>query len=311
MLKVLGAVFALTESTFVLCHGPIPSRRADWVLAATAERVVAGQLTVALRSSDGEHSEVDLRFDEVTALTGGQSEEESFEIHYHAPSRETLDHLTGLSGKRVIAFVIDVPRNYPELYLAGDASGSVRQYSREAVQSVTSTIQENERAYDRAREELRCPRDETRTTVDSLIEEMDGTRKERREAANRLIRLGRPIVPYLICELAQRKEPLREREIAMELPDVTYERWAHFLPELKVDVLDIILSAITGTSFFPLGNGASMDDRDRTIKAWWIYAGRVLLSPQPEARIQVPQWLSPVFFRQIYIGGRTLDTEAT
>ena len=106
-------------------------------------------------------------------------------------------------------------------------------------------------------------------------------------AADKLIALGDPAVPYIIRHMNDRRPmKIRQLQIANKQPG-NFEFFRQRSPEQVIDACSEILNQITGIHFKFIGNGEiRIGDRDEEVQAWrkWIKAQKGI-HPDQEKRV--------------------------
>ena len=255
-----------------------PTTAPGWQLVATSDAIVSAEVspsspTDGLASGSGR---LDLRRVHVIA---GHNLGSQLSITLHGLGPEDVPRIKSLTSSRVVVFLGAYDEASKELQLAGDPASALREFSDELVKQVQQVARANESALVRAKAksaEYCRPGSDLQRRVRELVAQLGGGSDDVAQAIEGLLGMGRQAVPCLIGELEAAREAIPVRSVRVSAGKGALEGYAHYTPEEKVDLLDLVLTSATGVSFGSIVNGATAAQRERAIRGWWVYLGRLL-----------------------------------
>ena len=91
------------------------------------------------------------------------------------------------------------------------------------------------------------------------------------DAYTQLEKLGRHALPAIICQMDDRRElAIKSITLQNNYPGATQPS-RHYTPQVVVDVLVALLHQAVGNDFGFIQNGASEEERTKTINGWRIF----------------------------------------
>ena len=115
-----------------------------------------------------------------------------------------------------------------------------------------------------------CPITQHADSVKALIEDMLVASKAE-DAYTQLEKLGRHALPAIICQMDDRRElAIKSITLQNNYPGATQPS-RHYTPQVVVDVLVALLHQAVGNDFGFIQNGASEEERTKTINGWRIF----------------------------------------
>ena len=246
---------------------------ADWELVARSDAVVSAQLSMA--GPIGNSVQIDLRDVNVIA---GHAQGSEINITLEGLGQDEIGRIGALQSERVIVFLGAYHDRSGKLQLADDPESALRKYSAEFAKRVKEVAHANQAAFSRAQArkvEYCSSGGDLQRRVRELVDRLGGESEDVDRSVESLLALGREAVPYIVCEL-ERAKGIPVRSLKVRVGDRGFEEYAHYTPEEKVDILDMVLTSITGASFGSIVNGATAAQRERAIRGWWVYLGRLM-----------------------------------
>lgn len=252
----------------------------DWELVARSDLIVSADML--LRSEQGSVPPDSLRLDlRRVHVVAGPPVAPQLSLRLGGLTEDQIVALKQFKFQRVVAFLGVYDKTSDNLQLGGRPEVALLEHSEQLVLQIQAVADANQVALSRAQRE-RLKYCTSGTDLQRRIRELVvglGSELEQQveRSVEELLGLGGGSVPYLICELEQAREPMRVRSVKVRNAPEAWEEYAHYTPEQKVDILDMALTSITGgVDFGSIVNGASEAMRDRVIRGWWIYFGRVV-----------------------------------
>jgi hypothetical protein len=264
--------------TLCVLSAASPTTAPDWQLVARSDAIVSAEVspssaTDGLASGSGR---LDLRRVHVIA---GHNVGSQLSISLHGLGTQDAVRIKGLTSSRVVVFLGAYDEASKELQLAGDPAVALREFSGELVKQVQQVAGANESALLRAKAksgEYCQPGSDLQRRVRELIAQLGGGSDDVAQAIEGLLGMGRQAVPCVVCQLEGAREAIPVRSVRVSTGKGEFEGYAHYTPEEKVDLLDLVLTSATGVSFGSIINGATAAQRERAIRGWWVYLGRLM-----------------------------------
>ncbi len=248
-----------------------------WQTLAASDLVVAGECGGEIPVFAGRPVVIQLKITRPTIVSGSSFESEP-RVEVVAATNTEVEYLQGLRGKEVLVFAGVYGRGSDTLRLPGSVGGSVFRFDDELAEAVRQLARENTRSYELARADKAhlCAVTPVTRQVDKRIAELGKGAEAAEKAVQGLIDLGWPAFRAIVCSLEAANGPyvggtLRVRTSA------GFEQYAFFKPEKIVDILDLVLSTLSGESFGSIASGGSEKERARAVKGWWTFLGRELV----------------------------------
>lgn len=262
--------------TLCVLSAASPTAAPDWQLVARSDAIVSAEVspnsaTDGLASGSGR---LDLRRVHVIA---GHNVGSQLSITLHGLSTQEVARIKGLTASRVVVFLGAYDEASKELQLAADPASALREFSGELVKQVQQVARANESALVRAqakKTEYCRPGGDLQRRIHELIARLSGGSEDLAQAIEGLLGMGRQAVPCLVGELEGAREAIPVRSVRVSTGKGALEGYAHYTPEEKVDLVDLVLTSATGVSFGSIVNGGTAAQRDRAIRGWWVYLGR-------------------------------------
>lgn len=246
----------------------------DWELVARSDAVVAAEISPSPAREGVPSDRLDLRRVHVIA---GDRVGSQLSIAIPGLGAEEVARIQGLTSSRVVVFLDAYEEASRELQLAGDPASAVREFNGELVKEIQQVARANEAALLRAkakRAEYCRSGSALQRRVRELVARLGGRPDDVAQALEDLLGMGREAVPCVVCELEGAREAIAVRSVRVSAGRGALEGYAHYTPEEKVDLLDLVLTSATGVSFGSIVNGATPAQRERAIRGWWVYLGR-------------------------------------
>jgi len=248
----------------------------DWRLVARSDAVVAAEISPSGAREELPAYRLDLRRVHVIA---GDEIGSQLSIALPGLGTEDVARIQCLTSRRVVVFLGAYEEASKELQLAGDPASAVREFNGELVKEIQQVMRANESALLRAKakcaEHCRSGSDLQRR-VRELVARLGGGPDDVTQSIADLLGMGRQAVPCVVCELEGAREAIPVRSVRVSTGRGALEGYAHYTPEEKVDLLDMVLTSATGVSFGSIVNGATSTQRERAIRGWWVYLGRLM-----------------------------------
>ncbi|KQW86455.1 hypothetical protein [Brevundimonas sp. Root1279] len=268
---------------FALCVAAVlavaPSAIAEdtplWKLVAQSNVIVETVLDVP--ETFPERAYVTLRLRDVRTLKADGGAQPSIRW-YSEPQlyQPSIDQLRSASGSLSVVFAV---RSEGQLYFAGNTPAALRQADPSVIAAVQAEVARQDGLLASWQTDRNTPHyAEVRAIIEEIVALPPPSRDERRSGIpaqqrlfDRLIALGPEAVPTIIT-LMDDDRPLGYPAISLvnTSPDA-FEGLRHYTPKVLTDALAAVLNQITGEHFGFIYNGASPDDRRRTVNAWRIY----------------------------------------
>lgn len=257
------------------------SMAVDWELVARSDVIVSADMS--LRPEPGWVPSDSLRLDlRRVRVIAGQPAAPELTVTLRGLTEEQIVAIKHFKSKRVVVFLGVYDETSNDLQLAGRPEAALLEHSEQLEKQIQAVADGNQAALLRAQTERvkHCASGtDLQRRIRELVVGLGGNSEQVERSVESLRNLGRESVPYLICELEQAREPMSVRSVRVRNAPEAWEEYAHYAPEQKVDILDMVLMSITGgVDFGSIVNGASEAQRDRVIRGWWIYFGRVVTS---------------------------------
>ena len=277
----MGALVVALHLPSAVQKGPEPL----WQLLARSDAVVEAELRPSWRSKQGTLAGLELHRIKVIV---GDNVGSQLSVTLQGLSPKELRTIQRLVARRVIVFLGSYDKAFNDLKLAAPPASALREATPRLLNAIQQAARANEAAFLRAKRkgaEYCKSGSDLRRGVRDLVARLGGAPEEVTQAIDGLLRIGGQAVPYIICELESAREPISARSVRVSTGQETFEAHAHYTPEEKIDLLDLVLTRLTGVSFGSIANGATPAQRERAIRGWWVYLGRsVFGGEQPTAR---------------------------
>lgn len=249
----------------------------DWVTVEVSPLILSGRLSLG-RQSAPVHQFVALHLGDTDVVKGG-IEKKDYSIPYFIADESDLDEVKADIGKHVVLFAMPCTNGRGEICLVDEARLSVFAYSDSLLGKIAKIHRENDSFYQQG-VRYGCDEELRRTQhVNQLVDQLDNSDADQQRAVLELLKLGPLAVPSLICLMPNEHIRFRLKTLVIPNDKNAFEQHAMYSPAFKVDAIDAILSAMTGVQFLPLANGASDEDRARSIRGWMIYLQRSQSKP--------------------------------
>jgi hypothetical protein len=249
----------------------------DWQLVARSDAIVSAEVSPS-SEADGPSGSGRLDLRQVHVIVG-RDVASQLTVSLHGLGTQDAARVRDLKASRAVAFLGAYDEASEELQLAGDPASAFREFSDELVKQAQEVARANESAFLRAqakRAEYCRPGSDLQRRVHELVGRLSGGSDDVAQAIEGLLSMGREAVPCVVCELEGAREAIPVRSVRVSAGKGALEGYAHYTPEEKVDLLDLVLTSATGVSFGSIVNGATSAQRERAIRGWWVYLGRVM-----------------------------------
>lgn len=183
--------------------------------------------------------------------------DESLPLRYFSrPTNNTIkfSRLKRLNKKKVIIFMLDYldSEYYPAMFLSGDDNYAILEYDYDLYNDLIREIHEQNAIVENYlnSHDTNEDSDDVKQIINEFFDE-----KRASQAYAQLLNLGIDAVPSIIDNMNDYRE-LAVKQITVENKSkYAFEKYAHYGPELVIDVLSLILSRITGRHFNSLYSG--------------------------------------------------------
>lgn len=252
-----------------------------WRICAQSEIIVEGTISVPLDQtghiqigSDGYTT----AFVKVGQTLKGPTRSSLLVQHYAKSDKYSvpIKNLIELDGRKAVLFLVSASRGdvHREWYFAGYRDG-LRPASIELTKSIEAEVERQTTVLHNWQPATRSMTRDVRALIEQTVH-----RKTELTAFRRLEDLGQPAVPAIIDLMDDRRElPIRQISLRNFSPHA-FEGIRHYGPKKVVDALAAILNQITSESFGFIYNGATNDERARTVAGWRVYQDILLNHPE-------------------------------
>lgn len=179
-------------------------------------------------------------------------------------------NLFAFNGQRIIAPINFSHTDSTQFAFAGSTANSIMLETEENKAKVINEIAKQKNILDNKAYAEICSFANHSSTVKNLIEDMLVETKAT-EAYAKLEELGLTAIPATICQMDDRRElAIKEISLKNKSPETT-EVTRRYTPHVVADVLAAILAQVARNEFGFISNGASEEERIKTINGWRIY----------------------------------------
>jgi len=262
---------------------PVIEESGEWNAAARVETgsscIVVGTLEgdadELVRVANGGSGYVWLTVRVQETLKGRVSELKPFrfyctlESNRYGEGEPSGPETAGLIGERLLVSLIEVS-GAAYLEGSGDVPG-LRPATDEAIAETQVLV----RRHDELRDRTPAANAEIEAAVERLVADLVHDPEAQREALRALEELGHSAIPAIVKHMDSRAALAEPRMVLVNHASDAFEAVRRYGPELVVDALAALLNQLSGESFGLDWNSGNEVDRQRSVRAWRVYANYV------------------------------------